>query len=120
MDPKKLSDVTRATDAHGCNVAKPETMDLENEAVALIKQYSVPQTAQPHDSDDTLRHAKVDIGFLRSELKRIKSRCARLENEIQSEVKMLTAALNGEQETYDQVKRRISRLKGSLEYPGHE
>jgi hypothetical protein len=97
---------------------QPKTDD--EETVALIKEYSVPEICHRQTTNDKLRHATIDLGLLRAELKRIKSRCARLENEIEAEVKMLIAALDGEQETYDQVKRRISRLKGSLEYPGHE
>src|SRR5690349_13668134 len=99
MDPKKLSDVTRATDAHGCNVAKPETMDLENEAVALIKQYSVPQTAQPQGSDDTAPDAKVDIRLVGGTITRIAACRRRLEAEGHSQGKMLGAAVNGEKET---------------------
>ena len=97
---------------------QPKTDD--EKTVVLIKEYSTPEICHRQTTDDKLRHATIDLGLLRAELKRIKSRCARLENEIEAEVKMLIAALGGEQETYDQVKRRISRLSGSLKYPGHE
>jgi|SRR6185369_10949901 len=85
--------------------------------VSIVKNYTLQSTT--HSVGNNNHESKVDIGFLRAEIRLLKSRNARLENEIKSEVKMLTAALDGEQETYDQVKRRISRLKGSLEYPGH-
>jgi hypothetical protein len=91
-----------------------------NDIVVIVKDYSVPRANPQATTDDKLRQANVDVAYLCAKLKQLESRNARLENEIQSEVKMLTAALDGEQETYDQVKRRISRLKGSLEYPGHE
>lgn len=94
----------------------PESIKDIDLRVPLVKQYTVPNTKDSsQDKDET-----VTLKFLTSQVKQLKSRNARLEMEIESAIKMLTAALNGEQETYDQVKRRISRLKGALEYPGHE
>jgi hypothetical protein len=86
-------------------------------SVALIKQYTVPNTKDY--VRDTLQEKKIDVAFLRSELRRLQSKVKRLEHEIESEVTFITAALNGEQESWDQVKRRLSRLKGALEYKGH-
>ena len=98
---------------------QPKTDD--EKTVVLIKEYSSPEICHRQTTNDKLRHATIDLGLLHAELNRIKSRCARLENEIEAEVKMLTAALNdGYQESREQIKRRISRLTGSLKYPGHE
>lgn len=108
------------TDAQGFKVAIDGRMQQEaTKLVRVIKDYSVFQPNPQSTDSDKLRHANVDIGYLRGELSRLESRCERLQREIESEAKMLAAALKGEQETYDQVKRRISRLKGALDYPGH-
>lgn len=119
-DKRNIISRFHAKRAHGIHVAKSESMGNEAEKlITVVKEYTAPAPQRVND-DDKLRHANVDLAYLRAELKRMKSRNARLESEIQSEIKMLTAALSGEQETYDQVKRRISRLKGALEYPGHQ
>lgn len=68
--------------------------------------------------DDIVQGLQAGVASLKAQNSSLKDRLRRLESEIQSEVKMLTAAMEGKQETFDQVRRRISRLKGSLEYPG--
>lgn len=58
--------------------------------------------------------------MLREKLAEANDRARRLKEEIKSEIEMLTAALEEEkEETIDQVKRRISRLRGALDYRGH-
>ena len=106
--------------AQGSKVAVSECVHSEaKELVRIVKDYPLPEIQRKPDQNDKLRQISIDLSLLRDEIKHLKSRCARLENEIQSEVKMLTGALNDSQETREQVKRRISRLKGSLEYKGH-
>lgn len=108
-----------ANDTHGSHVAKSESSMDDDDVVALIKEYAAPNFGSDDDGDDKIATVtRIDLAFLQRDLKLIKDRCARLERAIQDEIKMLTDALNGTQETREQVKRRISRLTGALKYPG--
>jgi len=87
----------------------------QTEFVQLIKDYDV------HVSVDEIPINYPNVtSLLKAENQRLKSRIKRLELEIRDEIEMMINALQGKAETYDQVKRRLSRLKGSLKYPGHQ
>lgn len=107
-----------ANDAHGPPIATSDPSSMDDDAIALIKEYALPNFVTANDADDKKTVTRIDLAFIQRDLKLVKDRCARLEREIQDEIKMLTEALNGGKETRDQVKRRISRLAGALKYPG--
>ena len=91
------------------------TDSSQTEFVQLIKDYDV------HVAVDEIPTNYPNItSILKAENQRLKSRIMRLESEIKDEIQMIVNALEGKAETYDRVKRRLSRLKGSLQYPGHE
>ncbi len=108
-----------STTGKGSQVAQAQAMPTDDETVSIIKEYARPEFNQKRTPDDIIRQVKAGVADLRAENAALKDRVRRLSEEIQSEIKMLTAALaESKQETVDQVRRRISRLKGSLEYPG--
>lgn len=120
MTNKRLSDVIRATDAHGLPIAKSASVTLEEKLIAFVKDYTVPRPdTLKRAENDTRRQISIDISYLRAENRRQKDRIKRLEYEIRDQINLMERAIEGHRETYDQVKRRISRLKGSLAYPGH-
>jgi predicted RNase H-like nuclease (RuvC/YqgF family) len=103
----------------GSEFAQAQAMPTDDETVSIVKEYPRPEFNRKRTPDDTIREIKAGVADLRAENAALKDRIRRLEEEIQSEIKMLTAALaQNQQETIDQVRRRISRLRGSLEYPG--
>ncbi len=108
-----------STPGKGSPLAQAGIMPNNEDTVSIIKEYARPEFNQKRTPDDVIRQIKSGVADLRAENAALKDRIRRLEQEIQSEIKMLTAALSeNKQETVDQVRRRISRLKGSLEYPG--
>lgn len=102
----------------GSRFADQPVSMARTEKVLVVKEYPRPQFRTPTTKEDTDRADRVELGFLRGDIKRHKDKIRRLEEEIMDEIKMLTAAMEGTAETYDQVKRRISRLKGALAYIG--
>lgn len=108
-----------STTGKGPPIAEAGAMPDNDGTVSIIKEYPRPEFNQKRTPDDVIRQVKSGIADLRAENAALKDRLRRLEQEIQSEITMLTAALSeSKQETVDQVRRRISRLRGSLEYPG--
>jgi hypothetical protein len=103
----------------GAHVAKTPTVPAQRDSVRLVKRYD---RAPDRISLPTLTNGdsfKVELDYLRGELKAANDRVRRLREEVTETVKMLTLALEDcREESPDQVKRRISRLKGALEYPG--
>jgi hypothetical protein len=72
-----------------------------------------------HGKPATSTSLDVEIAQLRTELARQNDVVRRLREEIEDEIATWTYLLEtGNGETYDSVKRRISRLKGALKYPG--
>jgi hypothetical protein len=102
----------------------PDPLDIvakSEKRISIIKEYPRPAPKTLSYTDDKDRAKRVELQYLRSEVKRQKDKIRRLEREIIDEVQMLISVLNdGKQETYEQIKRRISRLKGSIEYLGRE
>ncbi len=108
-----------STTGKGSPLAKAGVMPTDDDTVSIIKEYARPEFNQKRTPDDIIRQVKAGVADLRAENAALKDRIRRLEQEIQSEIKMLTVAMSeNKQETVDQVRRRISRLRGSLEYPG--
>ncbi len=108
-----------STTDKGPPIAEAGAMPDNEGTVSIIKEYPRPEFNRKRTPDDVIRQIKSGVADLRAENAALKDRIRRLEQEIQSEITMLTAALaENKQETVDQVRRRISRLKGSLEYPG--
>lgn len=102
----------------GFQVAKTGAMESE-QPVRIVKQYDRPDFATKPNRVDEKRAHKTELLFLRGKLAEQSDQIRRLKEEIMDEIKMLIAALEeNEQETQGQVQRRISRLKGSLEYRG--
>jgi predicted RNase H-like nuclease (RuvC/YqgF family) len=113
--------ISRSLSAYGkgSEVAQAQVMPTDDETVTIIKEYPRPEFNRKRTPDDIIGKIKAGVADLRAENAALKDRIRRLSEEIQNEIKMLTAALSeNKQETVDQVRRRISRLKGSLEYPG--
>lgn len=104
---------------HGPELAKPAAMRDGQKTVRLVKQYDRPEFRTKPTRDDTAARLKQDLKILRMELAELKDQRRRLHEEVNDTIKMLIAALeDGKEETETEIRRRISRLKGSLEYPG--
>lgn len=102
---------------HGSQVANSRPMP--GLKVRIVKQYDRPDFQTKPTPEDEERADRTELRFLREKLREQKDQIRRLKEEIKDEIKMLTAALEDDiQETIGQVQRRISRLKGSLEYRG--
>ena len=103
---------------HGTHDAKPATMDGEK-TVRLVKQYDRPEFTTKPTPEDQISKSKLELKMLRMDIRALQDEKRRLREEIEDTIKMLTAALlEDKEETPEQVKRRISRLKGALEYRG--
>lgn len=105
---------------HGLKLAQPApVLDTDDTEVSVIKEYESPKFINGPTPDDVLRQARLLAAELKADNGALKDRIRRLEEQVNDEIKMWTQALQeGKKETVDQVKRRISRLKGSLEYLG--
>jgi hypothetical protein len=107
---------------HGLKLAPaapvPETDDIE---VTVIKEYEAPQFLNEPTADDILRQERLQLAGLKADNAALRDRVRRLEEQVKDEINMWTLALTeGKKETQEQVRRRISRLKGSLEYRGRQ
>jgi HPt (histidine-containing phosphotransfer) domain-containing protein len=91
----------------------------DEKKVSLIREYAIPTFASQDTKSDIERVNLVELQYLQNQVRAQNDRIRRLREEIESQIRMLTAALcENKQETYDEVKRRLSRLKGALEYRG--
>jgi len=71
------------------------------------------------EKDDIVRKLQTELGALRDKVSRHADQKRRLREEITEEIRIWSDLLERDQQvTYDYIKRRISALKGSLEYPG--
>lgn len=103
---------------HGPPLAKSTTMPDEK-TVRIVKQYDRPDFRAKVAPGETTLRSHIDLQVLHMEIAELKDQRRRLREEIESTIQMLTQAIEeGKEETIEQVKRRISRLKGSLEYRG--
>ena len=88
-----------------------------------IKNYSRERFARKivelPEKDDLIRKLRTELGHLSDKVGRHADQQRRLREEITEEIRIWTELLeNSQQVSYDYIKRRISALKGSLEYPG--
>jgi hypothetical protein len=89
------------------------------QTVRIVKKYDRPDFNSKPNIEDETRADKTELSFLRAKLAEHKDQIRRLKEEIADEIKMLSAALyDDQQESMGQIERRISRLKGALEYRG--
>lgn len=107
---------------HGILVAKPRAVLLKDDkAVVPVKQYPRPEFNTKPDSDDLLRQERVETQYLESEVKRLKDKIYRMEAMLEDELRMWRRGLDdGQWETIEAVQRRLSRLRGSIEYRGRD
>jgi len=113
-----LSDVIVVTMRQGFQIAKPVSMPDEA-TVRIVREYARPEFKTKPDKQDKKRIERTELAYLKDQVARLKDQVRRLSEEVESEIKMLTSALNDDkQESIGQVERRISRLKGALEYRG--
>lgn len=111
-----------ANTAHGAPVANGNAVpNSDDDEVSVIKQYPEPNFRTAPTPDDVSRHKRLTIAELCQENAALRDRIRRLEEQIKDEISMWSLALSeNKKETVDQVRRRISRLKGSLEYKGRD
>lgn len=101
----------------GFQVAKDGAMDSKQ--ISIVKRYERPEFRSKPSVEDQRRADKTELSFLRAKLAEQKDQIRRLKEEILDEIKMLSSALyDDEQESIGQIQRRISRMKGALEYRG--
>ena len=88
-----------------------------------IKSYAAPRFAKKvialPNQDDLIRQLRAELSHLSDKVARAADQQRRLREEIAEEIKIWTGLLeSGEKVSFDYMKRRISRLRGSLAYPG--
>lgn len=102
----------------GPRSAKTAAMQ-DGKTVQLVKKYDRPDFNTKPTLDDKRAKDRLELKMLRMDMNALKDQQRRLREEIEDCIKMLTLALEENRaETAEQVKRRISRLKGALEYRG--
>ena len=105
--------------SHGSHLAKPAPVQERDKIVPLVKQYDRPEFRTKPSRIDKKRAEAADLASLHRQIAELKDKVRRLSEEIKDEIKMLQGALyDDKHETFGQIERRISRLKGSLEYLG--
>ena len=80
-----------------------------------------PRKVQPLPTqEDALYKARRNIDHLRHEISRLTSKIRRLTEDLEYEIAGWKAALDTgqRQESMEAIKRRISRLRGAIEFPG--
>ena len=108
---------------HGPPVAKIEgVMSKSEQTLYPIAAFAPrPSSALPRLplKEDELRQLKLEIASLKAELSRQSDRHRRLRREIELEIEIWTELVQtGKGVKYGYARRRISQLKGSLEYRG--
>jgi len=104
--------------ADNSKMEKAKTLD-DDELIEAIVEYALPAPKVPTTPEEIHRADTNYIGSLRDEIRCLNDRIRRFKEQINWEIAFWESALSeGKKETRDQVRRRISRLKGSLEYKG--
>jgi len=107
----------------GTKLAPSVGMPTKPGGIHPIKNYSREKVSAKvlplPDKDDIVRKLQTELGALRDKVSRHADQKRRLREEITEEIRIWTELLeSGKQVSYDFIKRRISGLKGSLDYPG--
>jgi hypothetical protein len=98
-------------------VGKPEPQD--DDILIPVKQYL--NALVTRSEDRAARQEVSQIAELHVQILRLKDKISRMEDMIEDELKMWKRGIrDGDWETGEQVKRRMSRLNGALEYIGNE
>lgn len=92
----------------------------EEVLVTILKEYPEPKFIHEPTEQDLDRKNRIELEFLRSELRRKNDQIRRLSEEIQLQIRLMHAMLDGKKESVDYIKRIISKLRGSLEYRGRD
>lgn len=94
-------------------------LSTDNTLVSLVREYTRPEFRTKPNKIDLRRANTVELQYLRGQLTEQKDKIRRLREEIEDEIKMLAAVIEDDKkESIGNIKRRISRLKGALEYRG--
>ena len=106
----------------GLQIAQNRRMS-NPEPVIPVKAYGRPdfQALEQPKVDASPPDLTVTVTQLRTENKRLLDKVARMEEMIQNELRYWKRGLEfGDWETREQLKRRMSRLRGAVEYIGTE
>lgn len=92
----------------------------QSEVVVAVSTFNQPVApSRAPEEADMVRELKNEIAFVKSEIRRLTDALRRQREMLQDEIDFLTNGLDRNQwESYDAVKRRISRLKGAVQYRG--
>jgi hypothetical protein len=113
---RRLKSIDGTADDSTVDEAKEQD---DNELLGAIVEYARPEPPAPPTPEDIHRANTNHISYMRDEIRTLNDRIRRLKEQIGWEIQFWESALNeGKKETREQVKRRVSRLKGSLEYLG--
>lgn len=105
------------TDAQGFQVARHAP--VIKEAVIPVKLYARPEFNTKPTLDDEIRLHKTEIAVLQDQLKCLRDKIYKMEAMLRNELKMWKRGLlDGEWESPDTVKRRLSRIQGAIDYKG--
>ena len=108
--------------ASGLQIARNRPMSKQ-QPVIPVKSYGRPdfQAVEPRRVDAGPPDLTLTVAELRTINKRLRDKIARMETMIEDELRFWKRGLNGgEWETREQLKRRMSRLRGVVEYIGTE
>jgi hypothetical protein len=102
----------------GKSLAKEPAMP-DSRTVRLVKHYDRPDFKTRPRPGDIAAKLRLELKIAEMELRQRHDQIRRFREEIEDMIKLLTAAVEEDkQETAEQLRRRISRLRGSLEYKG--
>ena len=95
----------------------------KQQTVIPVKEYGRAdfQAREPQQIDAGPPDLTLTVVALRTENKRLLDKISRLEEMIENELRYWKRGLDfGDWETREQLKRRMSRLRGAVEYLGNE
>ena len=106
-----------ATDAQGFQIARVERMP--DSTIIPVKLYARPEFNTPPTIDDDIRLYKLEIALLQDQVRCLRDKVYKMEAMLKNELKMWKRGLlDGEWESPDTVKRRLSRIQGAIDYKG--
>lgn len=84
-----------------------------------VKLYGRPEFRTKATVDHEIRLYKLEIASLQDQVKRLRDKVHKMETMLTNELRMWKRGLlDGEWESPDTVKRRLSRLQGAIDYKG--